>query len=83
MALELAKKARRTAPLTPVPVKYSDFARKATGRGAAIGMAKESMNDRWLLAMSTPPVGGTLCRPVMVGRQIALDSGATTPWLTR
>ena len=45
-------------------------------------MANESMNDRWLLAISTPPVGGTFSVPVMVGRQIALDNGATTPWLT-
>ena len=33
--------------------------------------------------MITPPVGGTLSRPVMVGRHSAFDKGATTPWLIR
>ena len=83
MALDPSKKPRRIAPETPVPVKYSDFARKLTGRGAAIGMAKESMNDRWLLARMTPPPRGTFSVPVIVGRHSSLDSGATTPWLRR
>ena len=33
--------------------------------------------------MITPPVGGTFSVPVIVGRQIAFDSGATTLWLMR
>ena len=83
IALDPSKNPRRIAPPMPVPVKYSDLARKLTGRGAAIGMAKESMNDRWLLARSTPPVSGTFSVPVIVGRQMSFESGATTPWLMR
>ncbi len=48
--------------------KYADFAMKCTGRGAATGMAIESMNDRWLLAKITGPVRGTFSRPSTCGR---------------
>ena len=51
-------------------------------RGATIGIAKESMKERWLLAKRTPPVRGTFSLPVTVGRQSSFDSGATAPWLT-
>ena len=78
----MAKKARRTAPLTPVPVSSRTSRGRRPAGAPSIGIANESMNDRWLLAISTPPVAGTFSRPVMVGRQIALDKGATTPWLT-
>jgi len=68
MAPTPAKKLRRRSPMGPEPVKYSDLARKLTLRGATSGIANESMNDRWLLAMMTPPSRGTLSTPLIVGR---------------
>ena len=42
----------------------------------------ESMNDRWLLAMMTGPVGGTFSRPSITGRQITREIGESTRWVT-
>ena len=74
---------RTSRPRTPVPVKYSALARKETLRGAATGIANESMNDRWLLARSTPPSLGTLSLPRIVGRQIAWASDMSAVRLTQ
>ena len=46
MAPTLEKKLREMAPLSPVPVKYSSFAKKLTRRRASMLMMIESMNDR-------------------------------------
>ena len=73
---------RLRAPRTPVPVKYSDLARKKTCRGATSGMTMLSMNDRWLLARMTGPVCGTLSRPSITGRQITREIGESTRWVT-
>jgi hypothetical protein len=65
-------------PLTPVPVKYSAFARNTTFLGATTGMTTLSTNDRWLLASRTPPVRGTFSVPSTTGRHTALRTGGTT-----
>src|SRR4051794_22112822 len=69
---------RWSAPLIPVPWKYSCLARNATLRGAHTGMTTLSAKLRWLLASSTPPDRGTLSRPTTVGRQIARATGGMT-----
>jgi len=47
-------------------------------RGATVGIAMLSMNDRWLLAKMTGPVCGTCSRPVTCGRNSAQNSGRMT-----
>ena len=37
-----------------------------------------SMNDRWLLATISGPVGGMFSRPSMTGRQSVRNSAMTT-----
>lgn len=74
---------RTKRPRMPVPLKYSALAANETLRGAATGIANESMNDRWLLARSTPPVLGTLSLPRIVGRQIAWARDITAVRLTQ
>ena len=49
------KKAAVSLPLSPVPVKYSDFARNTTGRGTISGMKIESEKDRWFDARMAAP----------------------------
>ncbi len=64
-------------PLSPVPVKYSDFARKMTGRGTMSGMKIESEKDRWFDAMIAAPSAGTLSSPLTQGRN--RSCGAPAP----
>ena len=53
----LSRKNRAVSrPLSPFPVKYSDLARKITGRGTISGRKIESENDRWLEAMMAAPL---------------------------
>jgi hypothetical protein len=62
-------------PLTPVPVKYSDFARKMTGLGTIRGIKMESEKDRWFDAMMAAPSAGTLSRPLTQGRKRSRSTG--------
>src|SRR3954451_4578743 len=41
-----------------------------------------SKNDRWLLAISTGPSGGTFPRPSTTGRQTARSNGGAAAWTT-
>ncbi len=52
----------------PVPLKYSDLARKLMCRGADSGITTLSTKDRWLLARITGPDSGMWERPVILGR---------------
>ncbi|BAS12913.1 hypothetical protein AHiyo8_12160 [Arthrobacter sp. Hiyo8] len=62
-------------PLSPVPVKYSDLARKLTRRGTITGMKIESEKDKWLEARIAAPSCGTLSRPLTQGRNSNVRSG--------
>jgi hypothetical protein len=68
-------------PLSPLPVKYSDFARNDMGRSIMSGKKIESMTERWLLARIAAPVFGTFFAPTIHGRKIALSTGPTTRYL--
>ena len=72
------KKAAVSLPLIPVPVKYSDFARNATGRGTMTGMKMESEKERWFEARIAAPSAGTLSRPLTQGRNSSLSTGPRT-----
>ncbi len=74
---------RLIVPRSPVPVKYSALARKATWRGAVSGITTLSANERWLLARMTGPVGGTLSAPTTSGRHNAIAVGRATTWSSR
>lgn len=65
-------------PLRPVPVKYSDFARKITGRGTIRGIKMESENDKWLDARMAAPSAGTLSSPLTQGRNRSFSTGPRT-----
>src|SRR5215217_83567 len=71
------KKRAVSLPLTPLPVKYSDFARKTTGLGTTIGRKIESEKDRWLLTITAGPDEGMLSRPFTHGRKRRLRIGPT------
>ena len=58
----------------PLPVKYSDLARKTTFLGSGIGPKKWSANDRWLLTRMTGPRRGTFFRPRDQGRNITFSA---------
>src|SRR5688500_8768781 len=62
-------------PLSPVPVKYSDFARKMTGRDTISGMKIESEKDKWFEAIIAGPSAGTLSRPLTHGRKRVRSTG--------
>jgi hypothetical protein len=62
-------------PLIPVPVKYSDLARKMTGRGTISGMKIESENERWLEAIMAAPSDGMLSSPLTHGRKRVRTTG--------
>ena len=72
------KKRAVSLPLIPLPVKYSDFARKTTVRGTTMGRKIESEKDRWLLTITAGPVAGTLSSPLTQGRKRRLRIGPTT-----
>lgn len=62
------KNQRDSEPFTPVPVKYSAFARNDTRRGTTIGITTLSMKLRWLAARMTGPSVGMFSRPSTTGR---------------
>jgi len=62
-------------PFAPLPVKYSDLARKITLRGSGSGPKKWSENDRWLLAMTAGPSRGTFSVPSAHGRNTSARNG--------
>ena len=76
--LVASKNLRVSAPLTPVPVKYSFLARKCTWRESWAGMKMESETERWLLARMAPPCSGMLSSPFTQGRNSSWVTGATT-----
>src|SRR6478735_3655846 len=65
-----SKKAFMTLPLTPPVVKYSAFAKNATGRGISACTITLSKKDRWLGATMKGPSEGTFSSPTTVGRQV-------------
>ena len=62
-------------PLMPVPVKYSDLARKTTGRRTINGMKIESEKERWLDAIIAGPSAGMLSSPFTQGRKRSFNTG--------
>ena len=64
-------------PITPVPLKYSDFAQNAMCRGTTAPIMYSSATERWLPARTAPPVAGRCSRPSTVGRQTNRIAGAT------
>ena len=65
----LRKNQRLKVPLMPRRLKYSALAMNVTLRpGITSGAKNESENDRWLLAMIAPPLGGTFSTPTTFGR---------------
>jgi hypothetical protein len=61
--------------LIPGEVKYSAFARKVTFLGTTNGINIESLKERWLEAIITGPIEGTLRRPVTLGRKRSIKIG--------
>jgi len=72
------KKIRRGRLASDRPSQYSALARKTTRRGTHRGITMLSMNDKWLLATISEPVGGMFSRPSMTGRQRVRNSAMTT-----
>ena len=62
-------------PFGPGDVKYSLLAKKVTLRGTTRGIKIESLNDRWLEAMITGPLAGTLRNPRTLGRKASIRNG--------
>ena len=62
------KNQRDSDPFTPVPVKYSAFARNDTRRGTTMGITTLSMKLRWFAARMTGPSVGMFSRPSTTGR---------------
>src|SRR3954465_1742448 len=65
-----SKKDFMTLPLTPPVVKYSAFAKNATGRGMRACTITLSRKDRWFGATMNGPFLGTFSRPMTVGRHV-------------
>ena len=68
-------------PLMPLPVKYSDFARKDIGRSSMSGRKTESITDRWFEARIAAPCFGTFSAPEIQGRNSPLTMGPTNTCL--
>jgi hypothetical protein len=62
-------------PLIPGEVKYSLFAKKVTFRGTTSGIKIESLKERWLEAIITPPLLGTRRSPVTLGLKKSIKIG--------
>jgi hypothetical protein len=62
-------------PFGPGEVKYSLLAKNVTLRGTTKGMKIESLKDKWLEAMITGPLAGTLRRPRTLGRNASIKKG--------
>src|SRR4029453_15104218 len=65
-----SKNAFIARPLKPLVVKYSAFAKKATGRGMRAWTMTLSKKDRWFGATIKGPSLGTFSSPMTVGRQL-------------
>src|SRR6478672_2421924 len=65
-----SKKDFMTRPLTPPVVKYSAFAKNATGRGMRAWTITLSRKERWFGATMNGPSLGTFSRPITVGRHV-------------
>src|SRR6478736_7561911 len=69
-----SKKDFMALPLMPPVVKYSAFAKKATGRGIRAWTITLSRNERWFGATMNGPSLGTFSRPMTVGRHVVVTS---------
>src|SRR6478735_5483168 len=69
-----SKKDFMALPLMPPVVKYSAFAKKATGRGMSAWTITLSRNERWFGATMNGPSLGTFSRPMTVGRHVVVTS---------
>src|SRR6476661_9914115 len=65
-----SKKDFMMRPLTPLVVKYSALAKKATGRGMRACTITLSRKERWLGATMNGPALGTFSSPMTVGRHV-------------
>src|SRR6201992_923315 len=76
------KNQRLNQPFRPLPVKYSDFARKVMRRRTTSGRKKLSITARWLLARITGPELGTCSSPSTFGRPSNCSNGPRKMYLS-